>query len=535
MALVSAVNTINGQPVYAKYAVKDVSARRIVDTYATKDELSAAASGSTEALGNVSAYLSAAITDVSGTLDTATAMLDAKIVEETGRATAAEIGLSGELDAAKSDISDLNNALEAETGRAESEEGRLAGEIGSLSAAVDSYITDLKNYVDTADEALDRDIQAESDRAEASENSLSDTLGSMSATVDTKFDETGARMASVSAALRESLDDEKTRAEAAENAITDAVDALSDYVTETDAFLSAGIDRVSAGVDFVSASVDSSAAALAADISELSDTFDSVTGAMSAAVSTSAESLSRAIAAETERATGIESGIRSDLDDEIAERRADVYDINADIDDLGNELETVSGNLKTFIDNEEARATAAEVYLSGSIDYLGYYVSSGFDALNADIGAEYERALSAEYDLTVTKQNVMSAGDGIDITDDIVSHSVKVIENDDEEDTVEDTIMDVYLKNNRYKVITLDPTVTEIHFWITKTETGVLQETGFEFQVPANSVLNDLEFRVVGDDTITIYTIIPKAYKAPNIYQGTIVNYRCTVGEYKVE
>ena len=108
-------------------------------------------------------------------------------------------------------------------------------------------------------------------------------------------------------------------------------------------------------------------------------------------------------------------------------------------------------------------------------------------------------------------------------------------ENDDEEDTVEDTVMDVYLKNNRYKVITLDPTVTEIHFWITKTETGVLQETGFEFQVPANSVLNDLEFRVIDDDTITIYTIIPKTYKAPNIYQGTIVNYRCTIGEYKVE
>ena len=94
--------------------------------------------------------------------------------------------------------------------------------------------------------------------------------------------------------------------------------------------------------------------------------------------------------------------------------------------------------------------------------------------------------------------------------------------------------MTVYLKNNHYKVITLDPTVTEIHFWITKTESNVLQETGFEFQVPENSVLNDLEFRII-DDEQEIYTIIPKSYKAPNIYQGTIVNYKCTIGEYKVE
>ena len=147
----------------------------------------------------------------------------------------------------------------------------------------------------------------------------------------------------------------------------------------------------------------------------------------------------------------------------------------------------------------------------------------------------YLRGDGTWFDLDSKKQDVLSAGDGIDITNDVVSHSIKVIENNDQEDTIEDTIMTVYLKNNHYKVITLDPTVTEIHFWITETDRTILQETGFEFQVPTNSVLTDLEFRVIDNENIKIYTIIPKTYKTPNIYQGTIVNYRCTIGEYKVE
>jgi hypothetical protein len=170
-----------------------------------------------------------------------------------------------------------------------------------------------------------------------------------------------------------------------------------------------------------------------------------------------------------------------------------------------------------------------------------FNVADTSSAINVSISANnenqgnYLRGDGTWFDLDSKKQDVLSAGDGIAITNDVVSHSIKVIENNSEEDTIEDTIMTVYLKNNYYKVITLDPTVTEIHFWITETDSNVLQETGFEFQVPTNSVLTDLEFRVIDNENIKIYTIIPKTYKTPNIYQGTIVNYRCTIGEYKVE
>lgn len=179
---------------------------------------------------------------------------------------------------------------------------------------------------------------------------------------------------------------------------------------------------------------------------------------------------------------------------------------------FGNTIDTMSG----IIDNEFAETSAYIDEVSGAAE-------TQFGIVTDEIANLYE-----------TKQDNLSAGDGIAITNDVVSHSIKIIENNDQEDTIEDTIMTVYLKNNHYKVITLDPTVTEIHFWITKTESNVLQETGFEFQVPEDSELNDLEFRII-DDNKKIYTILPRFYKTPNIYQGTIVNYRCTVGEYEVE
>ena len=42
----------------------------------------------------------------------------------------------------------------------------------------------------------------------------------------------------------------------------------------------------------------------------------------------------------------------------------------------------------------------------------------------------------------------------------------KIIENNDEEDKVEGTTFTVYLKNNHYKIITFDKTITSIKFII---------------------------------------------------------------------
>lgn len=170
-----------------------------------------------------------------------------------------------------------------------------------------------------------------------------------------------------------------------------------------------------------------------------------------------------------------------------------------------------------------------------------FAINTQTSAVNVSISASqanqnnFLRGDGSWVDLEGTKQNNLSAGDGIDITNDVVSHSIKVIENNNQEDTISGTVFTVYLKNNHYKVITFDKTITEIIFMIEKTAVNVLQETGFEFTVPEDSDLETLTFRVINDNNKKVYTIIPDSYTSPNIYQGTIVNYRCTIGEYEVE
>lgn len=170
-----------------------------------------------------------------------------------------------------------------------------------------------------------------------------------------------------------------------------------------------------------------------------------------------------------------------------------------------------------------------------------FAINTQTSAVNVSISASqanqnnFLRGDGSWVDLEGTKQNNLSAGDGIDITNDVVSHSIKVIENNNQEDTISGTVFTVYLKNNHYKVITFDKTITEIIFMIEKTAANVLQETGFEFTVPEDSDLETLTFRVINDNNKKVYTIIPDSYTSPNIYQGTIVNYRCTIGEFEVE
>ena len=246
---------------------------------------------------------------------------------------------------------------------------------------------------------------------------------------------------------------------------------------------------------------------------------------------------------------GFVSDLNGAIIDEQQARTIEINSLSSEIDEnyyTKDEINTFTSNLNDAITAETTRATDTEntisqnlvtsaTNLENTITSLSETVDETIESLSGKIDTQFTEVNNNITDLDSKKQDVLSAGDGIDITNDVVSHSIKVIENNDQEDTIEDTIMTVYLKNNHYKVITLDPTVTEIHFWITETDSNVLQETGFEFQVPANSVLTDLEFRVIDNENIKIYTIIPKTYKTPNIYQGTIVNYRCTIGEYKVE
>lgn len=218
--------------------------------------------------------------------------------------------------------------------------------------------------------------------------------------------------------------------------------------------------------------------------------------------------------------------------------------------ELDNKIDTVSYSLTTQLNEVSGTLfnslSTSSTNLNNTITSLSSTVDETIETLSGDIDSLFEDsynyieelsgAAQSQFDnLYDIKQNNLSAGAGIDITNDIVSHSIKIIENNNQEDSVLGTVFTVYLKNNHYKVITFDKTITEIIFMIEKTPVNILQETGFEFTVPEDSNLETLTFRVINDNNKKIYTIIPDSYTSPNIYQGTIVNYRCTIGEYEVE
>ena len=284
---------------------------------------------------------------------------------------------------------------------------------------------------------------------------------------------------------------------------------------------------------------------------------------------------------EIERAIGIESGLRTDLDNE--KTRA-----------IESET-TIQTTLQENIDNEVTRATNAENELQNQIDTIeatqnvidlvaSYAALTEYDTTNVKVNDKiqvicdetsanqttiyswnnntwngigmfgpYYTKLQVEEEITkaidtekieresaieklnTSKQNNLTAGDGISISNDVISHSIKIIENNNEEDKVEGTTFTVYLKNNHYKIITFDKTITSINFIIESSTDNVLQETGFEFTCPDESVLEEINFEVKDNPNKKIYTILPDSYTGLNIYQGTIVNYKCTIGEYEVE
>lgn len=232
---------------------------------------------------------------------------------------------------------------------------------------------------------------------------------------------------------------------------------------------------------------------------------------------------------EIKRATDIETGLRTDLDKEIS--RA-----------IESET-TIKTTLQENIDKEETRATNAENALQRNIDSEAKLRETNDNTIQTNLSNEITRAINTEKteresdieELNANKQNNLTAGDGISISNDVISHSIKIIENNNEEDKVEGTTFTVYLKNNHYKIITFDKTITSIKFIIESSTNNVLQETGFEFTCPDESELEQINFEVKDNPNKKIYTILPDSYTGLNIYQGTIVNYKCTIGEYEVE
>lgn len=577
-------------PFSAKYAVNDSNKNNIVETYATKVELNSiystlsadytqkiedSSSSGMFALSSVSGLLSNAIEEecqratstdkelsatissvsstISTNLDTVSAILQQNIDNEIDRATEYEQNLAdkltSEITRATNEEEILNKKITTETNRAiTAEEGlsvALSAEI-ERSTNTDEYLKQqLDNEItarENADSILQTNIEYEATERRNKDIELENTISSVSST------------------LNASIFDEYTRAFDKENYI---VSELNKEIENRISAISSTKNELTKQIENeeiarINAITNEQQSRISADniLQQQIDTIEATQNVIDI-VGTKAE-----LDDYDTSKIKINDKIQV-LEDETQSNATTIYNWTGTSfsivgtlgpyytkSELDNKIDTVSYSLTTQLNEVSGTLfnslSTSSTNLNNTITSLSSTVDETIETLSGDIDSLFEDsynyieelsgAAQSQFDnLYDIKQNNLSAGDGIDITNDIVSHSIKIIENNNQEDSVLGTVFTVYLKNNHYKVITFDKTITEIIFMIEKTPVNILQETGFEFTVPEDSNLETLTFRVINDNNKKIYTIIPDSYTSPNIYQGTIVNYRCTIGEYEVE
>lgn len=577
-------------PFSAKYAVNDSNKNNIVETYATKDELNSiystlsadytqkiedSSSSGMFALSSVSGLLSNAIEEecqratstdkelsatissvsstISTNLDIVSAILQQNIDNEIDRATEYEKNLAdkltSEITRATNEEEILNKKITTETNRAiTAEEGlsvALSAEI-ERSTNTDEYLKQqLDNEItarENADSILQTNIENEATERRNKDIELENTISSVSST------------------LNASIFDEYTRAFDKENYI---VSELNKEIENRISAISSTKNELTKQIENeeiarINAITNEQQSRISADniLQQQIDTIEATQNVIDI-VGTKAE-----LDDYDTSKIKINDKIQV-LEDETQSNATTIYNWTGTSfsivgtlgpyytkSELDNKIDTVSYSLTTQLNEVSGTLfnslSTSSTNLNNTITSLSSTVDETIETLSGDIDSLFEDSYNYIEELSGTaqsqfdnlydiKQNNLSAGDGIDITNDIVSHSIKIIENNNQEDSVLGTVFTVYLKNNHYKVITLDKTITEIIFMIEKTPVNILQEAGFEFTVPENSNLETLTFRVINDNNKKIYTIIPDSYTSPNIYQGTIVNYRCTIGEYEVE
>lgn len=523
---------INEYPIYAKYAENDTNGNIIPEYYAAKYDLSnvsstlsadytkkiaESSSGGMSALTSVSAQLVESIEKETQERQSKDEELDDKIEteisnreneisglqnllkNEIARATDVEQGISESL---SKEIEDRTNAITELEGKIATEETRAIKAEQSLQNSIISQlqetITIEQNRAETAESNLQKSLSNETSRATEAENELLTNLnGEIKRATDI---ETG---------LRTELDNEITRATGVETTLTNNLKSEIKRAENAESELDKKINT---------------------NTNEIYDTISAISG-----------HLSSSIISEYNDRVSADISLQNQID--TIEATQNVIDLVADYAAL-TEYDTtnvkVNDKIQVICDETSANQTTIYSWNNNTWNGIGmfgpYYTKSQVEeeitkAINTE---KTEREADIE-ELNTNKQNNLTAGDGIAISNDVISHSIKIIENNNEEDKVEGTTFTVYLKNNHYKIITFDKTITSIKFIIESTTNNVLQETGFEFTCPDESVLEEINFEVKDNPNKKIYTILPDSYTGLNIYQGTIVNYKCTIGEYEVE
>ena len=479
-------------PFSAKYAVNDSEGNNIVGTYATKDELN-----------NAGQQYSTELSSVSATLQE-------NIATEVNRATESEQyltdNLTGEVTRSMGVENNIATDLSNEVTRATNKENQLQQSIETLT-----------NTVNAKENSLSAQIEAETTRATTKENELETAIANELTAREAAVDNLETDIANEAISRHNEIDVVANNLTEEVNRATEAEEALDDKIDSSVATLN---DTINTTYNSLSNALDQEIRNRTNADTTLQTNIDTEATTRANAVS----GLQQDLETETANRTSADNHLQEQIDViEATQNIVDIVGTKADLD--GYDTTNLKDGAKIQVLDDETQNHASTIY-----QFNKDTVPNPSFGLVGTFGSYYTKS---ETDNKF--QKVLTAGDGIAITNDVVSHSIKIIENDNQQDTVEGTVFTVYLKNNHYKIITLSKTITEIIFMIEKSAPNVLQETGFEFTVPEDSELETLTFKVINDNNKKIYTIIPDSYSSPNIYQGTIVNYRCTIGEYEVE
>jgi hypothetical protein len=555
--LISEVQKINGQFIYANHAVNDAQGNNIVDTYATKDEL-------VQAEQRASDIEQSIIDNLTGEISRATeaeSNLNTNIVSETTRAMSVETSISTDLNAEvtrstnkdtelqqnintlSNTVNDKESALNTkivdETTRATAKETELETAISTETTAREAAVSNLETAIEFETESRRNEIDVVTNNLTEEVNRATDAEEALDSKIDSSVEALNGTISELNTTFSQALTQEQNTRSTADTTLQTNIDNEASARSEADTTLQTNIDNEATARENEDAALSSAITAEETARIEADSTLQ---------LNIDAEANARS-AKDTELQTQIDTieATQNIVDIVGTKTELDNYDTThlkdgAKIQVLDDETQNHASTIYKFNKSESSFSlvgTFGSYYTKAETENLISEASNDLeDTIESEASdrADADSALSDRINaLDLAKQNNLTAGDGINITNDVVSHSIKVIENNNEEDTVEGTVFTVYLKNNHYKVITISKTITEIIFMIEKTAAGVLQETGFEFTVPEDSDLETLTFKVIDDNNKKIYTIIPDSYTSPNIYQGTIVNYRCTIGEYEVE
>ena len=457
--------------------------------------------------------------------------LENKIKEEETRAIKSEQELQtsivNETDTRKQSISQLQEAITIEQKRAESAESNLQTSLSNETSRATEAENKLQTNLDTEikratgiESGLRTDLDYEITRAIEFETTIK--------TTQENIDNEVTRAKGVENALQNQIDSEATLRETADNKIqTNLSNEITKAAKDVETTLTNNLNDEISRAENAESELDEK---INTNTNKIYDTISSISG-----------QLSSELISEYNDRVSADISLQNQID--TIEATQNVIDLVASYAAL-TEYDTtnVKDNDKIQVICDETSASQTTIYSWNNNTWNGigmfgpYYTKSQVEEeITKAINTEKTERETAIEELNTNKQNNLTAGDGISISNDVISHSIKIIENNNEEDIVEGTTFTVYLKNNHYKIITFDKTITSIKFIIESTTNNVLQETGFEFTCPDESVLEQINFEVKDNPNKKIYTILPDSYTGLNIYQGTIVNYKCTIGEYEVE